>query len=132
MSTNQHYKSNLRDIQFNLFNSCTGLALGKGPYANMDYETSKDILTNFEAMCREEFSSSFVNQMEYPSNWIRKHVDLPEGLTKQSIFYEQQWNSWSCQTFGSYGIPRSVYWLRRSSLLGEPSRVLLPLGNLSR
>ena len=94
MSSTQHYKSNLRDIQFNLFEfqKVQDFALGKGPYANMDFETSKDILVNFEAMCREEFANSFVESDRVPIQLDKEgNVTLPEGLTKTiDLFYEQQ------------------------------------------
>jgi alkylation response protein AidB-like acyl-CoA dehydrogenase len=135
MSSNQHYKSNLRDIQFNLFEfqKVQDFALGKGPYTNMDFETSKDILTNFEAMCRDEFSTSFVESDRVPLKLDSEgNVTLPEGLIKTiDLFYEQQWNLLELpEHLGGYGIPRSVYWASFELIVGaNPAACFYLLGN---
>ena len=62
MSMTDHYKSNLRDIFFNLFemNGVQNYGLGKGPYRDMDEETLRGILEAFEGVCKEDFATSFV------------------------------------------------------------------------
>ncbi|MCB1240653.1 MAG: acyl-CoA dehydrogenase N-terminal domain-containing protein, partial [Tetrasphaera sp.] len=40
-----HYKSNLRDIEFNLFEVLgRGDVLGHGPYADLDEDTAREML----------------------------------------------------------------------------------------
>ena len=46
-----HYKSNLRDIEFNLFEVFGAQnRLGTGPYADLDPETARDILGEVERL----------------------------------------------------------------------------------
>ena len=50
-----HYKSNLRDIEFNLFEmNGTADILGKGPFADVDMQTVKDILREAEKVAVDE------------------------------------------------------------------------------
>ncbi|MDP9181928.1 MAG: acyl-CoA dehydrogenase N-terminal domain-containing protein, partial [Actinomycetota bacterium] len=40
-----HYKSNLRDIEFNLFEVFgADKNLGQGPYSNLDKDSARDVL----------------------------------------------------------------------------------------
>ena len=57
-----HYKSNLRDAEFNLF-EVLGLQdyLGAEPYEDFDEDTVKHILREIERLAREEFGDSFVD-----------------------------------------------------------------------
>jgi hypothetical protein len=46
-----HYKSNLRDIEFNLFEVFQRQdLLGSGPYPDLDEETARDILSEVEKL----------------------------------------------------------------------------------
>ena len=46
-----HYKSNLRDIEFNLFEVFGAQdRLGTGPYADMDVRTAREILAEVERL----------------------------------------------------------------------------------
>ncbi len=84
MSSTQHYKSNLRDIFFNLYEffKVQDFALGKGPFKDMDLETSKEIVTAFEAMCTNEFSQTFVESDRVPLR--RSAVKLERGDSEHS------------------------------------------------
>ena len=43
-----HYKSNLRDLEFNLFEVFgADKALGRGPFAQMDVDTARDVLARW-------------------------------------------------------------------------------------
>ena len=49
-----HYKTNLRDIEFNLFEVLgRDEVLGTGPFAEIDGETARSILAEVERMSRE-------------------------------------------------------------------------------
>lgn len=46
-----HYKSNLRDIEFNLFEVFGGTErMGTAPFEDIDVETAKDFLKNTDAL----------------------------------------------------------------------------------
>ena len=56
-----HYKSNLRDIEFNLFEVLgRDEVLGQGPFADVDTETARHILAEVERLAREELAASYV------------------------------------------------------------------------
>ena len=62
MSKTLHYKSNLRDVMFNLFEvlDIEKTTLGQGPFANMDAATAKDMLVQLEKIATTELAASFV------------------------------------------------------------------------
>ena len=55
-----HYKSNLRDIEFNLFEVLgRDQVLGTGPFADIDAETAREILGEVDRLAREDLAASF-------------------------------------------------------------------------
>lgn len=55
-----HYKSNLRDVEFNLFELFNRQdILGTGPFEEVDTDTAKSILTEIERIAREDLAASF-------------------------------------------------------------------------
>ncbi|HEX3931968.1 MAG TPA: acyl-CoA dehydrogenase [Nocardioides sp.] len=55
-----HYKSNLRDIEFNLFEVLgRDDVLGTGPFSEVDGQTAREILAEVDRMAREELAVSF-------------------------------------------------------------------------
>ena len=57
-----HYKSNLRDIEFNLFEVLRrDEVLGEGPFADVDVDTARSILSEVDRLAREDLAESFVD-----------------------------------------------------------------------
>ena len=58
MATTNHYKSNIRDIFFNLFeaNETHKKILGHGPFAQLDEATVRDLLAGVERVAREQIA----------------------------------------------------------------------------
>ncbi|HET9843017.1 MAG TPA: acyl-CoA dehydrogenase family protein, partial [Nocardioides sp.] len=55
-----HYKSNLRDIEFNLFEVLgRDDILGTGPFSEVDGETAREILAEVDRIAREDLATSF-------------------------------------------------------------------------
>src|SRR6478609_12241265 len=62
-----HYKSNIRDIEFNLFEVFgRGDVLGTGPFAEVDTETAREILSEVDRLAREDLAESFVDADRNP------------------------------------------------------------------
>ena len=62
-----HYKSNLRDIEFNLFEVLgTDRVLGTGPFAEVDGETAREILAEVDRIAREDLAASFEEADRHP------------------------------------------------------------------
>ncbi len=62
-----HYKSNLRDIEFTLF-EVLGRAdvLGSGPYADLDVDTAREMLKEVSRLAENELSESFADSDRNP------------------------------------------------------------------
>ena len=55
-----HYKSNLRDIEFNLFEVFGGTErFGNAPFDDIDVDTAKDFLKNTETLATGILSDTF-------------------------------------------------------------------------
>jgi hypothetical protein len=62
-----HYKSNLRDIEFNLFEVLgRDEILGQGPFADVDGETARSILAEVDRLAREDLAASFEEADRHP------------------------------------------------------------------
>ncbi|MGB2935439.1 MAG: acyl-CoA dehydrogenase family protein, partial [Nostocoides sp.] len=56
-----HYKANLRDIEFNLFEVFgRGEVLGQGAYEDVDAETAREMLKEVARLSENELAASFV------------------------------------------------------------------------
>jgi hypothetical protein len=68
-----HYRSNLRDIEFNLF-EVLGLdqVLGTGPFAEVDGETAREVLAEVERIAREDLAASFEESDRTPPSSSRR------------------------------------------------------------
>ena len=57
-----HYKSNLRDLEFNLFEVFgADAAFGQGPYADLDADTARSILGEVDRLAREDLAASYAD-----------------------------------------------------------------------
>ena len=56
-----HYKANLRDLTFNLFEvlDIGKTSLGRAPYATMDEPSARDVLKGLEALAVGELATGF-------------------------------------------------------------------------
>jgi alkylation response protein AidB-like acyl-CoA dehydrogenase len=122
MTTEQHYKSNLRDIFFNLFemHDTGGTVLGQGPFEAMDEQTAKDALTAFEELCTKEMAATFAEIDRTPLVLEDGEVKMPECITKPiDKFYEGQWNLLELpERLGGYGASPSITWAGFEMLAG--------------
>ena len=77
-----HYRSNLRDLEFNLFEVLgADERMGTGPFAEMDAETARDVLRQFEEVASGPVAASFVDADRNPPVYdpATFSVTLPEG-----------------------------------------------------
>src|SRR5215831_10681276 len=62
-----HYKANLRDIEFTLFEVLDRQSvLGQGPYADLDEDTARSILTEIERLATHELADSLLDSDRTP------------------------------------------------------------------
>src|SRR5664279_1166873 len=80
-----HYKSNVRDIEFNLFEVFgRDEVLGKGPFEEVDADTAKTILSEVDRLAREDLAASFEDGDRNPPVYDPEtcSVKMPESFTK--------------------------------------------------
>jgi hypothetical protein len=54
-----HYKSNLRDLEFNLFEVfADDVRMGRGPFAEMDPDTARGVLAELETVATGPLAAS--------------------------------------------------------------------------
>ena len=118
-----HYKSNLRDIEFNLF-EVFGLqdTLRSGAYSALDVDTVHDVLREMERLCTEDLAASFVEGDRNPPVFDRASgsVVLPASFTRSYQAYHQGgWPAFPlAPELGGVGAPPSVIWAMAEMVLG--------------
>jgi hypothetical protein len=118
-----HYKSNLRDIEFNLYEVLgTEQRLGQGPFADMDLDTAKNVLREVERLSTEDFAASFEEGDRTPPAFdpATGDVTLPPGMRKSlDAFFGGEWFRLDLpEHLGGYGAPPSLRWACAELLCG--------------
>src|SRR4051794_18555107 len=66
-ATMGHYKSNLRDIEFNLFEVLgRDQVMGSGPFAEMDVDTARSVLDEVARLAETELAETFAEADRNP------------------------------------------------------------------
>ncbi|MFN2539501.1 MAG: acyl-CoA dehydrogenase [Mycobacteriales bacterium] len=122
-STQGHYKSNLRDIEFNLFEVFgADQALGQGPYSNLDKDSARDILKEVQRLCENDLAASFVDGDRIPPVFDKEsgNVTLPASFLKSYETYHQGgWDKFPLrESMGGVGAPPSLIWAVSEMILG--------------
>ena len=118
-----HYRSNLRDLEFNLFEVLgAGERMGKGPFAEMDAGTARDVLHQFEEVAAGPVAASFVDADRHPPVYdpATFSVTLPESFKKSyAVIRDGEWYRLELPTdLGGYGASPSLRWAAAELILG--------------
>jgi len=118
-----HYKSNLRDINFNLFEVLRRQdVLGAPPFADLDEETVRSILDEMNRLATGPLADSFAETDRNPPVFdpATGTVRIPEGFKRSYRAYtDGQW--WRVDVppgLGGLGAPRSLHWSIAELVLG--------------
>ena len=118
-----HYKSNLRDIEFNLFEVLRRQdVLGRPPYPELDEETVRSILAELNRLATGSLADSFAEADRNPPAFdpATGSVTIPEGFKRSyRAFMDGQW--WRLDVppgLGGAGAPRSLHWAVAELVLG--------------
>jgi alkylation response protein AidB-like acyl-CoA dehydrogenase len=119
-----HYKSNLRDVFFNLFEvlDIEKTVLGHGPFVTLDGPTARETLTGLEKVAVHDLAASFVEGDRTPLK-LDEHtgaVTIPEG-TKKSLqaLKDGGWGMIEIpEHMGGMGAPPSVCWAGMELVVG--------------
>src|SRR5687768_11077988 len=127
-----HYKSNVRDIEFNLFEVLGREAiLGTEPYADLDRETVSALLAEADHLARTKLADSFTDG-DLPVFDPKTHsVTVPESL-KRSFRALMDSGGWQLELPAELGgqlTPPSVQWAMCELNIGaNPSTALYSAG----
>jgi alkylation response protein AidB-like acyl-CoA dehydrogenase len=118
-----HYKSNLRDVEFNMFELFNRQdVLGTGPFEEVDTETAKSILTEIDRLARDELAASFEDADRNPPVYdpAAKTVTMnPTFVTSYNAWMDAEW--WRLQIpeeLGGQVAPASLIWGSAEFVLG--------------
>ncbi len=131
-----HYRSNLRDIEFNLFEVLdTGSYLGSGPFDQVDEDQARMLLEEYERFCRESiWADSFVPADRTPLELSAEgDITIPDELDQAlRAYYDAGWHLMPLPThLGGYGAPPTVRWAATELAAGSHATASLwPIGPL--
>ncbi|GAA1637558.1 acyl-CoA dehydrogenase [Kribbella alba] len=119
-----HYKSNLRDIEFNLLEVLgRGEVLGQGPYADMDVDTAREVLAEIDRLAKNELAASFDEADRNPPVFDPQthEVKLPEAFKKSYHAYmDAEWFKLELPPeLGGQPTPPSLRWAAAEMVLGS-------------
>ncbi|MGW6744089.1 acyl-CoA dehydrogenase [Streptomyces sp. NPDC055025] len=118
-----HYKSNLRDIEFNLFEVLGRDKLyGTGPFADMDVETARSILEEVTRLAENDLAESFAEGDRTPPVFDPETgtAPVPAAFRKsyQAYMDSEYWRLGLPEEIGGTTSPRSLIWAYAELLLG--------------
>jgi len=121
-----HYKSNLRDLEFNLFEvHRIQDYLGGGVWSDLDEAIARDILVEIERLSREDFAASYVDQDRIPLVLENGEVHLPESVQAGvRAFKEGGWDRLGAPTeMDGMSVPPSLGWATQEMQLAANTTV---------
>ncbi|HEV7418704.1 MAG TPA: acyl-CoA dehydrogenase family protein, partial [Mycobacterium sp.] len=118
-----HYKSNVRDLEFNLFEVLhIQERLGKGVLEESDEETARGVLAELNKLAVGPLAESFADADRNPPVYDPKtfSATLPESLKKsyKQLLDGEWWRLSLTNDFGGLGLPPTVQWASAELMLG--------------
>ncbi|MBR7193218.1 MULTISPECIES: acyl-CoA dehydrogenase [Gordonia] len=125
-----HYKSNMRDLQFNLFELFElDKVLESGDFGDLDHETAVDMLREVRALAEGPIAESFVDADRNPPVFDPDEhtVTIPESFKKSyNALVEGGWDKIGvAEELGGLPAPRSLYWAIGEMILGANPPVFM-------
>jgi alkylation response protein AidB-like acyl-CoA dehydrogenase len=118
-----HYKSNVRDLEFNLFEVFGRQdVLGHGPYAEVDQDTAREMLKEVARLSEHELAESFADADRNPPVYdpATYSVTMPESFKKSYRAYVDS-GFWNVDVPGQLDgtvAPPSLKWAMNEMVLG--------------
>ncbi len=125
-----HYKSNLRDLEFNLFEVFADeVRLGTGPFAEMDADTARGVLTELETVATGPLAASFVDADRNPPVFdpATHSIRIPESFKKsyQAMIDGEWFRLEAPAAAGGLGAPPSLRWAAAELVMGANPSVFM-------
>ncbi len=128
-----HYKSNVRDQVFNLFEVLgVDKALGQGEYSDLDVDTAREMLTEMSRLAEGPIAESFVDGDRNPPVFDPEthSVTLPESFKKSvHALIEAGWDKAGVdEALGGMPMPKALQWALHEHVLGANPAVWMYAG----
>lgn len=118
-----HYKSNVRDQEFNLFEVFgVDKVFGEGPYSDLDVDTAREMLAEMSRLAEGPIAESFAEGDRNPPvfNPETRSVTLPEPFKKSvQATLEAGWDKIGIEeALGGTPMPKALVWALHEHILG--------------
>jgi alkylation response protein AidB-like acyl-CoA dehydrogenase len=125
-----HYKSNVRDLEFNLFEVFkVQRYLGSGAYEQSDEDTVRGVLTELNTLATGPLADSFEDGDRNPAVFdpATHSVTLPETFKKsyQQVWDGEWWRLSLPDELGGFGMPPTVVWAASELILGANPAIFM-------
>src|SRR4051794_28928194 len=125
-----HYRANVRDIEFNLFEVFRVQdRFGSGPFADADEETARALLGEVAAMAEGPLGASYESGDRNPVRFDPQthNAYLDEGIKKSfhAMWDGEWWRLAADNAIGGMGVPPSVQWAAGEMILGANAPVFM-------
>ncbi|MEU7994610.1 acyl-CoA dehydrogenase [Micromonospora sp. NPDC049060] len=123
-----HYKSNLRDLEFNLFEVFgADQAFNQAPYTDLDVDTARDILAEVDRLAREDLAASYTDSDRNPPVFdpATHTAPLPESFKKSYRAYmnSEFWRLELPTELGGSNAPRALVWSLAELIVGSNAAI---------
>jgi len=118
-----HYKSNLRDLEFNLFEVFgADKAFGQAPFGDIDADTARDVLAEVDRLAREDLAASYTDADRNPPRFdpATHTAPLPESFKRSyaQFMASEFWRLDLPSSLGGTLAPRALWWAIAEQVLG--------------
>ncbi|MCV7409970.1 butyryl-CoA dehydrogenase [Mycobacterium florentinum] len=130
-----HYKSNVRDQVFNLFEVLgVDQTLGQGAFSDLDADTAQEMLTEMSRLAEGPIAESFVDGDRNPPVFDPKThtVTLPDSFKKSMrALFDGGWDKVGlAEELGGMPMPRALQWALIEHILGaNPAAYMYAMGS---
>ena len=119
-----HYKSNVRDLEFNLFEVFgADQAFGQEPYTDLDVDTARSIIAEVDRLAREDLAASYVDGDRNPPVFdpATHSAPLPAAFKKsyRSLMDSEFWRMDLPPELDGSNAPRALWWSLAELILGS-------------
>jgi alkylation response protein AidB-like acyl-CoA dehydrogenase len=128
-----HYKSNVRDEAFNLFEVFgVDRVFGEGKYSDLDTETAREMLVEMARLAEGPIAESFADADRNPPVFDPEthSVTLPESFKKSvNVVLEAGWDKVGiAEALGGMPMPKALLWALHEMILGANPAVWMYAG----
>ncbi|MEV6059933.1 acyl-CoA dehydrogenase [Nocardia asteroides] len=134
MNAPNHYRSNLRDLEFNLFQMLgVDEVLDAGEFGDLDGETTRSMLEEMRRLAEGPLAASFADADRNPPVFdpSTHSVTLPESFKRSyRALRDLGWEKLGVpEELGGTRVPRALYWAMGEMILGaQPAAFIYALG----